>query len=512
MTVNRQTNRESSGKRRRRYGLLGHPLGHSLSPFIHQGIMDALGINGTYELYDIPPEELTGRMPELMALDGFNTTIPHKETIFRSLDRLSPEAKQLGAVNTVFKGVGYNTDSLGFAAVPITYADRHVLILGAGGTCRIMAHHAATQGASSITFLVRNPQRASSLAADLLNAYSKLNIRVITSGQFNTEVRKNDAPYQVILNGTPLGMWPATGELPIPERSYKTLLRSRQLEVVFDAIYNPTATRFVIIARSHRVTAYGGSGMLFAQALAAQAIWQGRPPTADIDEIARTDKEAQALRRVREALNVAITEHSPIKWVITGFMGSGKTRLAKRLGSALPLDVKVYDLDKEIVKEAGMSITDYFQEYGEEEFRIYERKLLLELLARDESMVISTGGGTIVQKGCVHDIHYANGIVISIQVSLRTALLRIGDGRNRPLAQGKDGRRNVEKLYRERFPIYRATADYIVDGNRYPQKVSYNILKAFDIPHRKKKQTEAEHSRNRNRKRYKKRPKKEGSQ
>ena len=485
MTANRRNNRQDSSKPRR-YGLLGHPLGHSLSPFIHEGIMKALGIPGSYELFDIPPHDLQHRLPELLELDGFNTTIPHKETLFGSLDKLAPECQKLGAVNAVYQGTGYNTDIHGFGVIPITYTNKDVLILGAGGTCRVMAHYAASQEAVSITFLVRNPSRASALVQDLRNAYPDLALRVITADQLRRETRENNAPYQIILNGTPLGMWPRTGVLPLPERSYKSLLRSRRVEAVFDAIYNPTATRFVLIARSHKVTAYGGSPMLFGQALAAQAIWQGREPTADIEQVAQNRPQTDALRKVQRDLNIAIAEHSPIKWVITGFMGSGKTRLAKRLGSALPFDVKVYDLDKEIVKASGLTIEEFFEHKGEAEFRRYEREMLLDLLSGSESMIISTGGGTVVQKGCVHAIHEANGIVIALQVSLKTALLRIGDGSGRPLAQGEGGRRRVEELYRKRYPIYRATADYIVDGNRYPQRVTKYLLAAFDIPEKEK--------------------------
>ena len=510
----------------RRYGLVGHPLGHSLSPFIHEGIMQALDIPGSYELFDIRPEQLADKLPELMALDGFNVTIPHKETLYRLLSEHDPACAVLGSVNTLHKGIGYNTDLPGFAETPIRYSDRHVLILGAGGTGRTMAFHAASEGAVSLTFLVRNPARTMDLLRDLQTVYPELELKVLTSRDLQTEIREGQAPYQLILNGTPLGMWPRTGELPLPERSYKQLLRSQQIEAVFDAIYNPTATRFILIARSHQVDAYGGSGMLYAQALAAQAIWQGQPATTSPADLTTDPEQLAALKQVRRDLNIAISRHSPIKWVITGFMGSGKTRMAKRLGNALPFDVAIYDLDKEIVRASGMSINDYFAEKGEADFRRFEREVLLDLLARDEAMVISTGGGTIVQRGCARAVHDANAMIIALQVSLKTALRRIGDGRTRPLARGPGARERVEQLYRERYPIYRATADYIVDANRYPQRVTQGILRAFDIPPRERpeqthtkppRSTRGPRSRRKKhtpsgRQKPRKHPKKEGSQ
>lgn len=479
--------------RPKHYALIGHPLRHSLSPFIHDHVMAALGIEGRYELIDLSPDAMEEAGPRLEALDGYNVTIPHKETVFRTLRHKDPLSTRLGAVNTVCRGKGYNTDILGFARVPIAYDGRHVLLLGAGGTCRIMAHHAAASGAASLTFMVRNVPRAAELADDLGRHYPNLEIRVIRSDELSREIRGQEAPYHVLLNGTPVGMWPRTGELPFPERAYKRLLRSGRVESVFDAIYNPTATRFVLIARSHHVTAYGGADMLFYQAVAAQSIWQGGPADADPAALVRTvypegtlddrarDEKIEALDEVRRKLSAAIAEHSPIKWVLTGFMASGKSRMAKRLARELPFPVTCYDLDREIVRESGMSIEDYFAAHGEASFRRLERKVLLDLLRRPHAMIIASGGGTITEKGCVHDIHRADGVVINLQVSFRTARRRIGDGRNRPLAQGPDADRKLHDLYQRRYPVYRATADFIVNANRYPPKVGRKILAAFDL-------------------------------
>ena len=121
-----------------RYGLLGYPLGHSLSPQIHQRLMALAGIAGTYELLAIPPEEITGRLPEfLQAFDGLNVTIPHKQVVKASLEEIDPLAEQIGAVNTIScpaqgRISGCNTDLEGFLSDAPELSGRRVLILGAG--------------------------------------------------------------------------------------------------------------------------------------------------------------------------------------------------------------------------------------------------------------------------------------------------------------------------------------------------------------------------------------------
>ncbi len=151
-------------KRFRRYGLIGHPLGHSLSPLIHQRIMEAVGIVGEYQLYDIAPERLEEELPHLLrTLDGFNCTIPHKQAIIPYLKELAPSARLYGAVNTVFNGHGHNTDGTGFAACGVNMAGRHVCVTGSGGVSRVLAMEAARAGAAQIVVDARNQKSADAL-------------------------------------------------------------------------------------------------------------------------------------------------------------------------------------------------------------------------------------------------------------------------------------------------------------------------------------------------------------
>jgi shikimate dehydrogenase len=155
------------------FGLIGHPLGHSLSPQIHSVIMQEIGLDGEYTLYDIAPEDMPKEIPELLKkLDGFNCTIPHKNAIVPFLDCVSDSAKFCTCVNTVYKGVGYNTDILGFGSYGIAFAGKRVLVLGSGGTCRMMFAAALAGGAIEVVVAARNG--ATALVEYLISPEGKL--------------------------------------------------------------------------------------------------------------------------------------------------------------------------------------------------------------------------------------------------------------------------------------------------------------------------------------------------
>ena len=138
----------------KRFGLVGHPLGHSLSPVIHRRILEIAGIDGTYTLHDIDPADVPRALPALLAShDGLNCTIPHKQAVIPFLRELDPSAAACGAVNTIHGGRGYNTDTEGFLACGVALRNRDALILGAGGSARMMAAACVAQGARSITSL-----------------------------------------------------------------------------------------------------------------------------------------------------------------------------------------------------------------------------------------------------------------------------------------------------------------------------------------------------------------------
>ncbi|HBK86312.1 MAG TPA: hypothetical protein DDZ53_09810, partial [Firmicutes bacterium] len=390
-------------KRFHRYGLIGHPLGHSLSPLIHQRIMEAAGIDGKYQLYDIAPERLGDELPHLLkSLDGFNCTIPHKLTIIPYLRDLAPSARLYGAVNTVFSGHGHNTDGAGFAACGVDMAGRHVCVTGSGGVSRVLAMEAARAGAAQIVVDARN-QRSADALVNHVRAAGYDAIRTATTHE------TKDSISDVILNGTPVGIWPNAGGLSVSMR------RIRQAQAVFDTIYNPTATRLVLKAKSQGIPAMGGLRMLFEQALAAQRIWN---PTIDFD------RAKEQLSRIPCGLAREVLRKSPIKLLLTGFMGSGKSYIGRQVSMTLGGDLPFVDLDAVVAQRAGKSISQIFAAEGEAAFRALERQCLLEQLHASGSTIIATGGGALVQPGAAEVVHAGGALVIYLDTPFATSMRR----------------------------------------------------------------------------------------
>lgn len=437
---------------KRRFGLIGHPLGHSLSPLLHSRIMEAAGIDGSYELIDLSAQELPNRLPDLIRqMDGFNVTIPHKQTVIPYLNSLDDAARRLGAVNTVHQGKGYNTDAPGFGLCGVPMQNRRVLVLGAGGVARVLVPQALKAGAKSVHIYARNFEKAGLLAAESKDA------RVAALGELPQPA------YDVILNGTPVGMYPHAGALPVDE----TVIAAAQ--AVFDTIYNPTATRLVLKAKSLGIWAQGGLQMLYEQALAAQMHWS---PGVDFAAA------APALSAIPATLAREVLRKSPVKILLTGYMGSGKTQIAKRLAKAMGGDLPMVDLDDLIIQRAGCPIPQIFATQGEAAFRALEREVLLSAMAAPGAAVIATGGGTLVQPGAAQAVHQAGGLIVLLDASLDTVLTRINPGAgDRPMIN--DGAQAAKVLFEARAPLYREAADLIVDANHGAQAVAGEILRAF---------------------------------
>ena len=251
------------------FALIGFPLGHSMSPEIHNELFKTKNINGKYELIEIPPESLEASFEELKKLGGFNVTIPHKTNIIPFLDELSDRAKLFGAVNTVEikdgKAKGYNTDCVGFlralegAGIELK---GKVLICGCGGVSRMFAFESALAGCD-ITFAIRESslEKCKTLCAELkekLGAQSRI-VFLDNAGE----------GYDLIINGTPLGMFPNVESCPLDRKTVESS------KAVFDSIYNPGETVLLRYAKEAGIKYQNGLSMLVWQAAAAQEIWNG---------------------------------------------------------------------------------------------------------------------------------------------------------------------------------------------------------------------------------------------
>ena len=248
------------------FALIGYPLGHTKSPAIHARLMESAGIEGEYSCCEIAPEKLADAA-ELKALDGYNVTIPHKTNIIPQLDKLDKKAALFGAVNTVKnhkgKSIGYNTDCEGFLralkGAGIKLGGR-VLVLGCGGVSRMFAFESVLHGAD-VTIAARNAEKALELKKDIKQK-TKKDCRIITLSTVG-------GAYDLIINGTPVGMFPHGDESPLPKEVVA------QAGAVFDAIYNPEETLLLRYAREAGVTHLNGLSMLVWQAAVAEEIWNG---------------------------------------------------------------------------------------------------------------------------------------------------------------------------------------------------------------------------------------------
>ncbi|MCD7891258.1 MAG: shikimate dehydrogenase [Ruminococcus sp.] len=275
----------------KKYALIGHPLGHSMSPLIHYRLFGLSGCKEcVYELTDILPEELENKLDYLKSLEGFNITIPHKTAVIPLLDELADSARRYNAVNCVKNDggrlVGYNTDCDGFLrSVEEFPLDGSVLLLGCGGAGRMMGIEAARRGAS-LTIAVRQSsvKKAQILMAEILDKYS-VSIKIIDIGNI-------DGKYDVLLNSTPVGMFPNVNDCPVSDRVIESC------GYFFDAVYNPTDTVLIQRARAMGKTAVGGAAMLVYQAVKAHEIWDGDFYTSQQAEaiISETENAVNAMQ------------------------------------------------------------------------------------------------------------------------------------------------------------------------------------------------------------------------
>jgi len=252
-----------------KFGLLGHPLGHSMSPFIHSELFKLNDIDGQYSLLDISPDKLYAKKGVLFGLDGFNVTIPYKKEIIKYIDCLDESAARYKSVNVVKTGdkkVGYNTDVVGFLkSVENMGANLcgKVLMLGCGGVAQMMGCETVDAG-GKLTIAVRdvNSPKVENLVQLLHNIDNDAKVDVV-------DIKNVTGEYDVLLNATSVGMHPKVNESPVEEKVVANC------KYVFDAIYNPKQTLLAKYAHMHKVKCVTGMEMLVRQAAEAQTIWFG---------------------------------------------------------------------------------------------------------------------------------------------------------------------------------------------------------------------------------------------
>lgn len=402
-------------------GLLGEKLGHSYSPQIHAALADY-----EYRLYEKAPDEVEDFVRH-GDWQGLNVTIPYKKTVIPFCDELSETAATIGSVNTLKRRkdgtiFGDNTDAFGFETlltqtIPDSIKGRKALVLGTGGAsvtvCAVLRNH----GAEVVT--------------------------ISRSGENNYENLDRHADARLLVNTTPVGMYPKNGVSPVD------LALFPKLSCVLDVVYNPARTALLLQAERLSIPHAGGLTMLVAQAKRSSEIFLGN--TLPDGEIARITKKLSGSMQ-----NI----------VLVGMPGCGKSTvgalLARRLGRPL------LEADEELVKTAGMAIPAIFENESEPGFRRRETATLSEL-GKKSGAVISTGGGCVTRADNYPLLHQ-NGTIIWLRRDLKK-LAREG----RPLSLGAD----LSAMYAVREPLYASFADFTVDNTGTPEETVDAILEVL---------------------------------
>ena len=405
-----------------RFGLIGGRLGHSFSPRIHR---EMGGYD--YELIELAPEEVAEFLRK-GDFRGINVTIPYKKTVMPFLDEISDAARRIGSVNTIVRGAdgrlrGTNTDYSGFRAMlerrGLNPAGEKCLVLGSGGASVTAVTCLRDMGAREVRVISRSGE----------DNYGNLN-------------RHRDAG--LLVNATPVGMFPETGKAPLSLEAFPAL------KGVADMIYNPARTALLMDAERRGIPWINGLYMLSAQAREACEIFLGRPvPESETDRVTALLAKEQA--------NI----------VLIGMPGCGKTTvgrmLAKRTGR------RMVDTDEMIEAKAGLTCGEVIRSRGEAAFRQMETEAVREA-GKQGGLIIATGGGAVTREENLAPLRQ-NGLLFHLDRPMDERTLEGG----RPLS---DSREKWERLAQERAFLYTAWRDARIE-NRTPEQAAEDILSAM---------------------------------
>lgn len=402
-------------------GLLGRKLGHSYSPAIHGMLSDY-----SYELFEREPEQLEDFLLH-GDWNGINVTIPYKKTVLPYCRELSPLAKEIGSVNTIVRRpdgslFGDNTDAYGFESLVkksgIDVRGKKALVLGSGGASVTVVAVLKRLGAGSVTVISR-------------------------SGEDNYDNIQKHADAKIIVNTTPVGMFPNNGQSAVDLGTFPAC------EGVLDVVYNPARTALLLQAEQRGIPHAGGLYMLVAQAKRSSEIFTG---------CSIPDSEIERIEKVLSAQMQNI--------ILIGMPSSGKSTIAAALGEKLGRPV--YEADALIEEEAGMDIPAIFAGHGEEYFRKLETQVLRKLGAMSGA-IISTGGGSVTREENYAPLHQNGRMIWLLRDTDKL------DKTGRPVSLRSD----LNELYTQRQPMYARFADAKADNNGTVEETLEQIMEAL---------------------------------
>lgn len=405
-----------------KFCLIGERLPHTLSPTIHQ----MMGLD--YQAVELPDERAVVDFVKAGNFCGYNVTIPYKQTIISLIDEVDTVAAACGAVNTVVfdgkKTKGYNTDISGmiFAlkSANIELCGKKVLILGGGGTSHTAQFVAKMSNAAKITVVSR-------------------------SGEVNYQSCYQLTDTQIIINTTPIGMYPSCDVSPIDVACFA------KLEGVFDVIYNPFCTKLIAEAKKLGIKAENGFLMFVAQAKYARDLFVKQKVDDKFIKIIANDM-------LYKLKNI----------ILVGMPSCGKTTLGQKISKRLGREF--VDTDSKIVQSSGKTVQQIFAEVGESGFRELEIAVVKEVSSHF-GQVIATGGGAVLAEQNCEALHQ-NGIVFFITRPLESLST---DGR--PLSKDFE---TLQKMWQIRQPLYKNVADFEVCNDNNIDKCIEEIISKYE--------------------------------